>query len=775
MQVIENPSDLCLRYVYQTNENVFLTGKAGTGKTTLLKKIIKESPKNTAVVAPTGIAALNAGGITIHSLFNLPFGTFIPDFGKTMSRGGVKLEDRTSLFRQSRFRKAKLKLLQELELLVIDEVSMLRADVLDAIDWILRSVRRVNSPFGGVQVLFIGDLLQLPPVCKNEEWDYLKVYYEGIYFFNALVLKENQPVYIELNKIYRQADNQFIAILNELRNNYLSAESVERLNQCYRPNFTPDVGENYITLTSHNRIADGMNTSSLNALKGSSLTYKASVKGDFPENIYPNDEKLQLKVGAQVMFIKNDSSQEKRFYNGKIGTISRIDGKEVFVYLKEEKKTIQVERYEWENVKYTVDPDTNEIKEKIVGTYVQFPLRLAWAITIHKSQGLTFEKAILDVSRVFAAGQAYVALSRLTTLDGLILKSLFQLNGIQNDKQILQYSDKKVSTEQLDNQFSDARYAYLKMRLIHAFDWSSLEGRWRKHLAFYKDMAGKSEKSKYLPWATEQFEKTKKMVDTSLKFVHQLNRLFDEKATLEFLEERMEKAYQHFYSLIDDLNYQVLRMRFLLEKIKRVKEFQEELEELDESQLALMIEMKRTKNFFQAIVHHQPLERTVVQSEDVQKYRTDMYLKIQEELKKNKQELDIPQNEGTSITELLTQKIKKVKTTKEAEVKPKKTPTQMITFELHKKGMNVSEIAKERMLVEETIRGHFIKLWELGLIERSEIIAEERVAFLQKGLANLPDELTFKEINEKISGGIAFYELKLMNILKAKQQEIERK
>lgn len=755
----KSPTDLCLRYIYQTNQSVFLTGKAGTGKTTLLKQILKESPKNTIVVAPTGIAALNANGVTIHSMFHLPFGTFIPDFRAMPYGGSIRLENRYSLGRHFRYNKTKAKLLREVELLIIDEVSMLRADVLDAIDWALKTVRQSDEAFGGVQVLFIGDLLQLPPVCKPEEWRYLQEYYDGIYFFNALVLKNNQPIYIELDKIHRQSDGQFIQILNELRNNRLSKESLEILNQRYQPNFDAKGKDNYITLTSHNAIADQMNQEALERLNKKIVTFKALVKGDFPESIYPNDEILSLKEGAQVMFIKNDTSYEKRFYNGKIGVISAINSDEISVYLPEDKKTIRVEQYEWENVKFSIDKDTNEIKEKIVGTYVQYPLRLAWAITIHKSQGLTFDKAVLDVSRVFASGQAYVALSRLRSLEGLILKSQFALDGIENDSRVVGYSQIQQPLEQLNEQFSTARLAYLKMRLITAFDWSFLEIRWRKHLAFYKDLTERSEKGKQLIWAKEQFQEVISIVDVSKKFVGQIHRLFHgEKIDLNFVEERIEKAYEHFYELIDRLNYEVLRKRFELLHVKRVKEYQEELEELDETQLGIMLEMKRVKEFLHRVIHQLPIEKSAFQSEDIQSYRKKMYLKIQSDLEKEKTTLEIfDVNDDWSVSELLKTSSKKGNT----KTKEPKVPTHLITYEMHQKGMSIPEIAAERMYIEATIYNHFSKLLEEGKVKIEEVLSTEKLNQLKKSFLPADINLSLSEIRTKLENEFTFEELRL--------------
>ncbi|MDP2161969.1 MAG: PIF1 family DEAD/DEAH box helicase, partial [Flavobacterium sp.] len=428
MKTIENTAEQVLRFVNQTNQSIFLTGKAGTGKTTLLHHIIQTTHKNTVVVAPTGIAALNAGGVTIHSQFQLPFGGFIPEYTHASNDSdNQKFETKNTLVKHFRMSGQKKAVIQNMELLIIDEVSMLRADLLDAIDFTLRKIRKKDYPFGGVQVLFIGDLLQLPPVVKNDEWRVLRNYYKGIFFFNAKVIQEQPPLYIELTKIYRQSDEKFIAVLNNLRNNSISKEDVQILNEFVKPNFDIKANKGYITLTTHNAKADAINSDSLEDLPGECFRYKPEIVDDFPEKIYPVEEILQLKVGAQIMFIKNDLSFEKNYFNGKMGFIKSLSEGEILVHFPEENKTIAVEKYEWKNIRYSVNEMTKEIQEDVLGTFVHYPIKLAWAITVHKSQGLTFDKAVLDVSQVFVPGQAYVALSRLRSLQGLILLSPIQL------------------------------------------------------------------------------------------------------------------------------------------------------------------------------------------------------------------------------------------------------------------------------------------------------------------------------------------------------------
>ncbi|MFZ1857309.1 MAG: AAA family ATPase, partial [Chitinophagaceae bacterium] len=417
---------LAIQLVNQSNRNIFLTGKAGTGKTTFLKYIRENCPKQMAVVAPTGVAAINAGGVTIHSFFQLPLAPFIPETtgagfqnnGQDSSSSSA-FSNKHSLLSRLRFNSDKKKVLQQLEILVIDEISMVRCDTLDAIDTVLRHIRqRPSERFGGVQLLFIGDMLQLPPVIKEQEWSLLSEYYNGQYFFDSKVLQEDPPVYIEFNKIYRQRDEQFIGLLNQVRNNKLDEDGISLLESRFEPSFRRSKQDGYIVLTTHNNKASEINARELGSLGGRLFSYDAEVQDEFSDRAYPADEVLHLKIGAQVMFIRNDAAEKgKRFFNGKIGTVSNLEVDKIFVKCDDDTE-IEVQREKWENIRYTLNKSTRQLDTDVLGSFTQFPLRLAWAITIHKSQGLTFEKAIIDAGAAFAPGQVYVALSRCTSLEG---------------------------------------------------------------------------------------------------------------------------------------------------------------------------------------------------------------------------------------------------------------------------------------------------------------------------------------------------------------------
>ena len=459
-----SPYELAYDYVLRTNRCIFLTGKAGTGKTTLLRRLQAECPKQTVVVAPTGVAAINAEGVTIHSLFQLPPQLFLPTTAA-----------RKQLFAEMQLRQAKLRLLRNMELLVIDEVSMVRADLLDTIDAVLRHVRHRHSlPFGGVQVLFIGDLYQLSPVAREQEWQMLREYYDGPYFFQARVFREIQPVYIELDHVYRQHDMQFIDLLNEVRNNRLTPQSLKILNSRYQPDWQPREGEPFhITLSTHNHKVDELNAVEFDKLTAPIEEYHATIKGTFPESLYPLDPVLRLKAGARVMFTRNDSSPEKQYYNGKLGIVSECDEEHILV-ISDEGEEITVHTETWENIRYTTVTKSDEVQSEIAGTFTHIPLRLAWAVTIHKAQGLTFEHVVIDAADAFAAGQVYVALSRCRSLEGIVLLSRIPESALSNAREVLQFTASQPTIETVADGLQHSQQDYLMLLLSDLYHFGDL-------------------------------------------------------------------------------------------------------------------------------------------------------------------------------------------------------------------------------------------------------------------------------------------------------------
>ena len=445
---------LAWQLISETSVSLFLTGKAGTGKTTFLRNLHNQSPKRMAIVAPTGVAAINAGGVTIHSFFQLPFSPFVP--------GGVMKSDYT-------MRSEKIKIIRTLDLLVIDEISMVRADLLDAVDASLRHYRRNETPFGGVQLLLIGDLQQLPPVVVDAERDIIEQYYSTPYFFGSQALKKIQYVTVELNKVYRQKDEAFVSLLNKIRDNNVDDKVITKLNSRYMPNFEPDDNEGYIRLTTHNNQADNVNSIKLLQLTTDERDYECEVEGTFPENSYPADKNLKLKVGAQVMFIKNDKNPEHRYYNGKIGKVEELRKNAVVVKCIADDLVVEVSYDEWTNARYVIDKKTNEISEQIDGVFRQIPLRLAWAVTIHKSQGLTFDKVIIDARQSFAHGQVYVALSRCRTLEGIVLSSLISPQSIISDQAIATFMHSYTHIDETSLSNLKSQYVVELIRQLFSF------------------------------------------------------------------------------------------------------------------------------------------------------------------------------------------------------------------------------------------------------------------------------------------------------------------
>ena len=529
--------DLAWNFVANTNRNIFLTGKAGTGKTTFLHKLKMESSKRMVIVAPTGVAAINAKGVTIHSFFQVPFGPILPDTELNSSAGFNR-----------KFSKIKINIIKSLDLLVIDEISMVRADLLDGIDKTLRRFKSRDLVFGGVQLLMIGDLQQLSPVIKENEWRLLSPFYKNAFFFSSQAYHQCNAVTIELKHIYRQDNPVFIDILNEVRNNNLSQASADTLNKRYQPHFIPDENDGYISLTTHNNKASQTNKQKLEKLNTKSKVYKAIIEGNFPEHSYPNKEKLELKVGAQVMFVKNDSSPEKRYFNGKIGKVILLDEDEVVVNCPDDDFNIITKPEVWENIKYTVDTDTKAISEDKIGSYTQMPLRLAWSITIHKSQGLTFEKAIIDAEGAFAHGQTYVALSRCKSLEGLVLNSRITPNQIISDSNVTLFNKDAEANQPNDEILQQSKRMFQLDLIAEVFNFYKFLYPANRILDIYYNNKGSIEGSLETPLNTIKSSVTN-LLKVSTAFNDQLKSIGDSLGIPELdasLQERFVKAITYF-------------------------------------------------------------------------------------------------------------------------------------------------------------------------------------------------------------------------------------
>jgi hypothetical protein len=543
MEELSSYYHLAREFATSTNRNIFLTGKAGTGKTTFLRNLQKETKKQMAIVAPTGVAAINAGGTTIHSFFQLPLTPFVPT-----------AEGRKDLVEKTRMQRFRRKVIQELELLVIDEISMVRADILDAVDTILRHVRyNYKQPFGGVQVIFIGDMFQLSPVAVEDEWRMLSAYYQSPYFFHSHVIAEQKPVYIELDKIFRQTNADFIRLLNEVRNNRLSDEGLKLLQSRYNPFFTPPNDDTYITLTTHNYKADKINSEELGKLNSKPKTFRAEVKGDFPDKIFPTDKELVLKTGAKVMFIKNDTESPRRFYNGKIGVVDKMQDDKITIKCPGDDSTIEIEPMDWENIRYSTNERTKQIQEDVIGKFTQFPLRLAWAITIHKSQGLTFDKAVIDAGDAFASGQVYVALSRCRSLEGMILRSKINPFSIENDKLIVEHERNKLPVELLEKELTASRNEFRLYVLNQIFDFRTGIGLISRLLRSTEEVAG-SFSEETLPYLRDLVKQGQNIQEVSDKFSMQLQRIMSASPIDEdYLAERLNAATDFFKTKISIL------------------------------------------------------------------------------------------------------------------------------------------------------------------------------------------------------------------------------
>lgn len=804
--------DLAHQFVEYTSKNVFLTGKAGTGKTTFLKNLRNKSAKRIAVVAPTGVAAINAGGVTMHSMFQLPFGPFIPSQG-----------DSKHLFN---FNKEKIRTIQGLDLLVIDEISMVRADLLDALDTVLRRYRNRFKPFGGLQLLMIGDLHQLAPVIKDDEWEMLRDHYASMYFFDSHALKQSDFVTIELTHIYRQSDERFINLLNKVRDKALEAEDIAVLNERYRPHFDIVTNKGYIHLTTHNYSAQAINKSRLDKLSGTSYFFQAKVEGEFPESAYPNEYDLELKIGAQVMFTRND--KDRMYFNGKLGVITDINKEEGLIKVKSEEDSsdITVSKSTWENIKYTLNED-KQVDEKVIGTFIQYPIKTAWAITIHKSQGLTFERAIIDAQASFAHGQVYVALSRCKTLEGLVLSTPINIHSIKSDQTITSFHEVAKQYELNDD-------ALVKAKRISQIEWikdifessplsrpikrlqNSIE---ENHTKLHKDALSKM--TELLKGYFTDIE------DVFQKFSRQLPSYFENDQLPEEnagLQDRFKKAAVYF-----------------IEKLKAIKVTLNELDlESDNKELRKALDDQRQniqRNIFEKLrimeslqthgfnpLHYlQAKANARIDFENVTKEKkakpaktskaliyestgdtNDLYTMIKEwrDAEAGRQGVNryqvLPQKTIQELADKLPADIEALdfihglgrvrieqygnillkiiheyskannlesptKKMIETETKPslKKGETQHASYELFKEGLFIPEIARSRQLTISTIEGHMLEFIKNGAVDIRKLMPEEKIAALQLYMMNNSNK-KLKEIKDELGEKYSYSELRMV-------------
>jgi hypothetical protein len=600
--------------VLYTDSHIFLTGKAGTGKTTFLKNLPLKTYKRMAVVAPTGVAALNAGGQTIHSFFQLPFGPLPPGTNTVTAQ-------------LHKMKKRKLNLMRSLDLLIIDEISMVRADVLDAIDAVLRRVRRSQKPFGGLQLLMIGDVHQLAPVAKQEEWEILAPYYDTPYFFGSQVLKQVPYICVELEHIYRQHDEDFITLLNKVRDNRMDRECLNILNQRFLPNFRPNDSEGYVTLTTHNYQADRINESKLEAINEKPLIFNAVIRGIFPENTYPTKEELTLKIGAQVMFVKNDPSPEKAFYNGKIGRLIGYDEEEKILSVRCGNEHITVEPLKWQNMEYAINPDNNEIEETEIGSFTQMPLRLAWAVTIHKSQGLTFDKVIVDAGQAFAHGQVYVALSRCTSLEGLVLKPRIGSEALVNDysvnRFVEQIPDKEPSQEKVDQ----LRHEYELETMLELVDFTGVYNDFVKLVKVIYGNDTLFESTMIQDLSRRRNRIHEELCQVGIKFESQIRKLHAESSSCEqnlALQERLKKGVAYFDEHLKDITVGLFNLPFKTDNQAVNEQLTEALQQVKETVFLKSSCLEACKDGFSVREYQKTKSVKVLEAEKSEKKKVDI-------------------------------------------------------------------------------------------------------------------------------------------------------
>lgn len=806
--------ELAFRFITETSENIFLTGKAGTGKTTFLKYLKDNCTKNVVVAAPTGVAAINAGGVTLHSLFQLPFHPFLPT-----------RNHKEELLGKIRYNKQRQQLLRKMELLVIDEISMVRCDVMDAIDTILKSIRRnYDTPFGGVQLLCIGDLHQLPPVAQNHEWAILQEYYTSPFFFDSVAIKEQMPLLIELNKIYRQKEDSFVRLLNKVRNNQMDADDFEDLHMRYDPLFSPMPGEKYITLTSHNKQAAEINQQKIENLFSNPFTYKAEVEEDFPEHIFPAEAELLLKEGAQVMFLKNDVVA-KRYFNGKIGVIKILEKNKIIVDC--DGVEIEVAKETWENTRYTLNRNDGKLEQETLGTFTQYPLRLAWAITIHKSQGLTFEKVMIDAGASFSSGQVYVALSRCTSLEGIVLLSKLSSATLFSNDNVIKGQQSLTHRGSLAERFTGARQVFTQQLLSDIFSFNDIEigiALLLHHITQQQDKLN----AESLPWIEniKQHFITDKSV--GLKFIDVVRGIMKDEPVIEnntAAQKRISDAANHFEPKFLAYQKTVQNHPLITEHKETANIINEQLNQLALAIYSCVYYLQYCKQAFSVTTFLQhklqfaqhKINLTCYASGKKETYtdvaNTELYntlkrwrdMKVEEErvaiymvanqatlkeiatyLPLNKKDLlqisgfgkAKVEKYGDEIIEAveefcnrnaietnMAEKLVNPKRERKEKSTVAKVDTKAITYDLYKEGKSIEEISKERNLVKATIEGHLAHYVFTGEININDVVSKQkqqqiRDAILIHGslshktlIDNLPKDISYGEIKMVLATG----------------------
>ena len=803
--------------VLHTDAHIFLTGKAGTGKTTFLKSLPAKTHKRMVVVAPTGVAAINAGGQTIHSFFQLPFGPQLPDGANLATERRME----TPSLQFQRITRTKLKIMRTLDLLIIDEISMVRADVLDAVDAVLRRARHSTKPFGGVQLLMIGDVHQLAPVAKPEEWELLAPYYKTVYFFGSHVLQKTDYLCVELDHIYRQHDNEFITLLNKVRDNQLDNECLQILNSRYIPDLKPSEG--YITLTTHNYQADDINNTRLSELNGKSLIFNAMIEGIFPQSLYPCKEDLELKIGAQVMFVKNDPNPEKAYYNGKIGKLTDYNENTGELTVTCGNEHIPVTPVRWQNLDYTLNESTQAIEEKEIGSFTQIPLRLAWAVTIHKSQGLTFDKLVVDARQAFAHGQVYVALSRCTSLEGLVLKTKLDAKTLVGDGIVDYFVEQMPEKEPSKEKVDTLRKAYELETILDLFDFRDFYRLVGKIAKVVIDNRTLFEGELVQELSTIRDKSKTKLVDVSQKFEKQIRTLHSS-ALYESnppLQERLQKGTTYFKEELTTQSDIMLKLPYKTDNKNVNEQIEDALKQLREvvyvkkqclsnceqkfdvdryyktKAVSLLEFEQRDKSAFSikdAAMNKSKLYDVLVawrsekaEEEDAELYKIIPNKTLKAIAKEKPVSMDaLKEIEGmgpkrlrafgkdlVNMVRIFSGMESLEDTSPEIEIperitkKPKGT-TFRITKQLIDQGMTVEEIASERNLTLSTIYGHIARFVEAGDYEAFRFVAKEKITVIEEYFRDTEDP-SLGKAKEVLGDDYEFWELRIV------QAEMNRK